>query len=83
MFSSRSRDVRFQRFCLEYRHTLKDIDAVIDGVVKIEQNSIPLGIGKIANLDPASRRYPGRLRLSAPPPKLPASGALFCYLQGA
>jgi hypothetical protein len=29
--------VRFQRFCLEYRHTLKDIDAVIGGVVKIEQ----------------------------------------------
>ena len=81
MFSSRSRDVRFQRFCLENRHTLKDIDAVIDGVVKIEQNSSPLGSAKSrilirhhADIQPAP--------VVRPAPKLPASGALFCYLQG-
>jgi len=36
MFSSRFRNVRFQRFACDNRDTMTDIDA-IDGVVKIEQ----------------------------------------------
>ncbi len=37
MFSSRFRNVRFQRFACENRDTMTDIDAILDGVVKIEQ----------------------------------------------
>ena len=82
MFSSRSRDVRFQRFCLEYRHTLKDIDAVIDGVVKIDQTLSGSG-------SPKSRiliRHHADIQVDSgcrPAPQAPESGRFICYFQGA
>jgi hypothetical protein len=65
----------------ENRHTLKDIDAVIDGVVKIEQT--------LSRWDRQNRESgSGITPISSPAPvvrpaaQAPGSGPRFCCLQG-